>query len=327
MNEEPVESPSIGRYILLGLVFVLLFVGIAYLVYRFSGRGGTPTPSPTPTPIVQNGGSTAPGIRYPTILPAPQSQPINPKSNIYRDAPFPNRTQVVNRNNSTIAQDGRGNLLFDNLTHDENFQLQMARINADARLKQQQDENATTLALQKERDATQLALARLQADQQKEQLAKQAEAQKAAQEHQQAMAKQQQQNQPSQREQYQYQLALERIKGQNQLAQQQVQSASQLKLAQSQQLGQIIQQDQQNTAALAQMTLQQKQQLANLAYSQAVRSGDQQHAIRAMQLQSDLQRLDRAQQYRQTVGLTTLQAQIQENLLILSRQLNSPFYY
>ncbi len=66
-------NQSISRYVFAGLAFVLFFVGIAYIAYRFSNRAddtALTTPSPTPSVVSQ-----APAtIDQRVVLPPPPSQ-------------------------------------------------------------------------------------------------------------------------------------------------------------------------------------------------------------------------------------------------------------
>lgn len=149
MNEQP-----IGRYIAIAIIFVLLFVGVAYLAYRFSRQssGGTPTfpvASPTPSaPASTGGGSNVPVA----IIPAPIQQPVNPYVNPGRiySSPIPTITTVPSNIQGQapafVAHDGKGNLLVNHLTHDEFYQLERLKL-----------ENAQALALAKENNSAQVA--------------------------------------------------------------------------------------------------------------------------------------------------------------------------
>ncbi len=140
MNDQPRNNPPIGRYIFIAFIFVLLFIGTSFLVYRFSRNSAPSSSSINSTPTPATGSTTGPSYQPPIssgyILPAPRLTPINP---IYRTLipnPYTNLPLVKTApDGRTIAQDGNGNLLFDNLTHVENAQLQLARIDSSTRLK------------------------------------------------------------------------------------------------------------------------------------------------------------------------------------------------
>lgn len=155
MNETPQSNPPIGRYIAIALLFVLIFVGASYLVYRFSRPNNNPNTTPSPT-ITDSSSSISQPVYNSSafysanrsVFPAPTMAPINRLERQYYPPKSP-QVPIVKTNISgfkSIAQDGRGNLLFDNLTHNENYALQQARIEADSKLRLAQENNATQLA-------------------------------------------------------------------------------------------------------------------------------------------------------------------------------------
>lgn len=152
---QPTGAYLIVRYILIGLAFVLVFVATAYLVFRLIRRGPITTNS-TPTPTFQPGQPppVAPIVNYP-ILPNPQLPPRQLQLQLLTE-PLTNLPLIKKIEGVIVAQDGRGNLLFDNMTHEEKFQLERAKIEA-----------ANRLALAKEQTKAQQEQAKIQLENQR----------------------------------------------------------------------------------------------------------------------------------------------------------------
>jgi hypothetical protein len=341
MNEEQANKPPIGRYILIAFIFVLIFIGASYLVYRFtrSNSGGVSTnPTPTPTSTsssTQAGSAGSSGLHYGTVLPAPSLGPVSPNSRLFIP-PTTTSYPIVRTNIAgyrTIAQDGRGNLLFDNLTHDEFYALERARIDADSRLRlaqednkgsldQLREQNASTTRQQLNQQATQLALAKQQLDLELARLQSQLAIAKLQAEKQPTAANQirlaQIQAQTTQKQAQEQRLSQE-IQSKSELASQTLQSATQLAIAKNQSATSLASQAQQLSAA-------EKQQVAQLAYQKAIQENDHQYALLASQLSGDLTRLEQSDQHRQTLELMQLQASIQEKLLLLQSYNNQDYY-
>lgn len=341
------SAPPIGRYIALAFVFLLLFVGVSYLIYRIRGGKTAAVPQASPTPIVQT--TTPPTTNtdpyaYRPTLPAPQIQPINPNLRTFV-APTTAAVPIVKQNlygYRSIAQDGNGNLLFDNLTHQENYQLlsqkgnfdgqaELARLNNQIALDRLRLTNQAQAEQQKQQNAHQLALAKQQADlelariKNQLELAKLQATRQPTAENQTELTRLQQQYQLVQQQaQADQQVRLAQIQAETQLALQQNQADAQLKtiLAQSQaQTSQIATQSYYGMAAQEQqLSYAQAGHLADLAYQAASRANEQQFMLMAQQLQADIIQAQRLDQHQQTMQLIGLQAEIQQDMLILSRQ-------
>lgn len=152
MNEQP-----IGRYIAIALVFVVLFVGVAYLAYRFtrpSNGNQSAFPATSPTPVTQPTKNNGPIV----LLPPPYTQAINPyvPANRVYASPQPTVKQVATGNgqNALIMQDGKGNILVNNLTHEEYFQLERERIQASREITLAKETNASRFNESKLQTAT-----------------------------------------------------------------------------------------------------------------------------------------------------------------------------
>lgn len=328
MPETTNDNPPIIRYILWGLVFVLIFVGIAYLAYRLSRGGEQVVTQPTPTPTATVPPSTGPNpiTQNPYIIPPPVSQPVDPrpKAEGFLNTPRP-VAPIAKIDGVTVAQDGRGNLLFNNLTHEEFFQLEMARLRANqelalARLQQEQQTQAQRQATQAQLEQAKLQ-SNLQAQQSAAQAALQAEAIRAQQQQQAA-------NQAFQlaqlRSQERQAIANQTATTTQQLAQNKLQQET-IYYQYAAQANQLATQS--NLAAreqelrLTQLSLAEKQQYAALAHERAMQTQSYGYALVAQKLQADLARAQQAAQAHQTAELLRLQAQIEANMLILSRQL------
>jgi hypothetical protein len=178
MNEQP-----IGRYIAIAFIFVLLFIGVAYLAYRFTrpNTGGNivfPVATPTPTAPPATGGGTV------VLLPPPNQQPINPyiPANRVYFSPQPIVKQVNTGTNTTsngqsalIIHDGKGNVLVNNLTHEEFFQLERERIQTNRDLALAKENNARSLNEAKLQQETAARQTQANAQQTQQQLAQQAQ--------------------------------------------------------------------------------------------------------------------------------------------------------
>lgn len=348
----PQESPPITRYILIGLAFVLVFVGIAYIAYWLSTRDTDVVVTPTPTPVVTNGsGQVANGISPvpPTapVLPAPIAPPVAPiqpygYSPYLTPSPTPKRIEKID--GVIVAQDGRGNLLFNNLTHDENFQLKRAQIEADeqirlAQIRQEmaaaeQQLRSKTLSEQAQADTTrrlaelknQLALremdqitdlARLRSQLRLAEL-EQASRPRAADPRDLALIEAQRQVELQRlRSQQQYQTQY--LQAQTQLTSQQLQTNAQLTEAARGREFALTESTRQREFALNQMSLEQKRYYAQLAYQQAVQTNNQKFQLAARQLETNIARAIQAERHQQTLELMSLQARINQDFLILSR--------
>lgn len=137
MDNKP-KQPII-RYLLIGLAFVLVFVGVAYLAFLFSGRGERTTTRPqvTPTPtaevslppeVVNN----RPVLPPPVLPPIEAGRPTPLVVPIAQVTPFAGPRVLPAFN---AALDGRGNLLTDKplFTHEEHAALERERIQAETR--------------------------------------------------------------------------------------------------------------------------------------------------------------------------------------------------
>lgn len=131
------ERQSLIQYILIGLAFVLVFIGVAYLAYRFSTRPRTVvTTSPTPTVTLV----PPPVGTYPrTVVPAPVLPPPVVYQSPPKAKPIISPRPMLTSSGQSVAQDGLGNLLINNLTHEEHFLLEREMIRRDAELKLAQE--------------------------------------------------------------------------------------------------------------------------------------------------------------------------------------------
>lgn len=321
VKQEPIP---IGRYIAIGLLFVIFFIGIAYLVFSFTRPDdGIVVVRPTPTPSI----NFTPG---PAPIPAPQPVLLPPPSipaNLVKDRIFtvpvfnPSKVTTLDGtflNELLVAQDGRGNLLFNNLTHDENFQLQLTRLkteNSEKLARTQNEAQLKELELQfKTRLAqlrTQLQLAKIEVSnrptfkQERGLIALQQEIELEQ------VKEQNKQQQAIKLIDYAGQLALEKERAQNQQASMHTQTNAQVALN-----------EQQIKLTLKQMSLTQKRFFAQLAQQRALQMNNQQYALAAARVQADIARAIGSDGHYQQIERINLQAQIDEQLLILSMSLS-----
>ncbi len=257
------NNPPIGRYILIGLAFVVIFVIFAYLVYRFTQgpRRTSPTPSPTPTIISQ--GSQA--VAYsPALLPPPTTQPVDPRARIYQPQATPARPILTNQGLSgrLIGQDGRGNIIIDGYTLDQRFALEQQRQSNDQAYRVLLEQDRSGLDAQKLASQTQLDTLRIQNERERNQ--------------QQLEREQQDKNREQQTK-----LTLEQLKNQRDLAELQAKSqptaTDQIKLATTQAQFQLEQQREQarqqrltsNAETANQLALAQQQSTAQLRLNES----------------------------------------------------------
>ena len=145
MNEQPTTKTPIARLLGFGLIFVLIFIGIAYLAYSLSRRNQNTTTTTQSSPISTNFDQAIvksnqivlpnPTVKYSTPRAAINSQGIS-QSIVALPNLAPNKIERTpnNAQQSIIATDGKGNLIIDNLTHEEYFGLEKAKIIANNQL-------------------------------------------------------------------------------------------------------------------------------------------------------------------------------------------------
>ncbi len=307
-------QPSLGRYIVIALLFMLIFVGLAYLAYRFSRSNSTGGTTPTPSPSLSYDTGAATGQVYPAPIVSPQPAPRYVPSfpPVVKSLPYPQPTPT---GNIFIVSDGQGNIFSDKplYTHNEH----------------------TAITLQQLADANRLALAQLQArsalDSQRQNSQNQIEAFKA----------QQQTALAQQRANLDAQLALQRLRNEVALAQlanqrfalqQQTMNQpgtrnyTQLVQAQADAQERIIRAQAEGQAAVVQAqanrdttlaTLQNQLQLAREAYNLASRKQDQQYALKALKVQALATQAIEAQRTKNQKSLMQLQAKIQTEMIAL----------
>ncbi len=336
------EQPPIGRYILIAIIFVLVFIGLAYLAFRFTTQNNgsvTPVTSPTPSQVVSYGGGS-------TILPAPALPPVSP-FRYYTNTPHPvpTATTVTNYNGkgiSTVAYDGRGNLLIDNLTHEENAaltqtrlnngaQIELARINANNQQGLADKENrqrettqrlSNDLELQKLNNS--LTQYRLQQQFQRDQLAYDYQNRLAAQQLSAQLERDRlKATQASTKAAAEDQVKLIEAQSKADLAKQNLQYAYSERNQAQQQNTQLYQSYLQTYSTLSQSELQARQQLASQALSIAQQKNDQKYALKAQQLQAKIASAQVAQQHQNNLEYTQLQAQINQSYLELQSYVQS----
>lgn len=172
--QPPTNNVNIGRLIALAFGFVVIFVVIAYLAYRFTrGDQGGSQPSPSPT-----GGSGPAVISYPSYYPpiVPPPSPAGRPVTVRRFLPTNSYVApAVKLDNVLVAQDGQGRLLFNNLTHEENAAIKQAEIAANSRIRLAELQRQSELARQSNDQRHRLAIADLQLKEQAARLASERE--------------------------------------------------------------------------------------------------------------------------------------------------------
>lgn len=146
------QKQPIGRYILLAISFVVIFVITGFIAFRFINRGSpsqsVATTTTSPTPGVANQG-TVTVANYRTLLPE-RANPTLPKiqtSTVQATLDRLNRSAL----RQNVTRDEQGRLLINGLVHEERFALEEQRI-----IKEREIE------LAKERTRGELELAKLQ---------------------------------------------------------------------------------------------------------------------------------------------------------------------
>lgn len=318
------NKPPIGRYIAVAVIFILLFIGVAYLAYRVSrNKAGNvvtlPSPTPVATQVVTNGGGS-------TFIPAPRIPASNLNTDRIYTNPAPIATYVpaltntaTNQRYAFVAQDAQGNLLFDNLTHQENYQLQQQRLTGDIDYRLALlDRNASleTLKLNQQLQRDQLAL---NAAGQRDTRSAEAQNQLNNLNTQLALAKMQ----------YGQQLASAQLEANSQLAlakqqtlTQQAQADSNYRLAQLNQQAELAKLSTQSATQLNQQTLAAKQEIVQRALEMAQQEKNNEYQLLATKLQGELAATQSDQAFQQQYYLTAQQAQIQSDLLTLQAYLN-----
>lgn len=346
------DKQPLGRYILIAFIFVLIFVGVAYLAYRLSRRDGSVTPTPTPTATYTSSPVTSrPGTIIPPVAPPARSNP-NPVFN----SPTPYTTIVPTKSGasgSLVVHDGKGNILVNNLSHEENFELTRTRLNNDAALEQDRINNAAQLAQTQELTRRQLELARIQSSnaysaQQTtlatEQLrqkslidqlllslrdreaarASQAQIETARLQAQRQAQQAQMQKQPSAKD----QIDLLYAQAQSQAYVNYHKAQDEIEKSTAQTQNQYVLNNQQYSYQLKQLDYTKERQVIDQAAQIARARNDQEYALNAATLRSQLDRLQQTQNHRQSIELTKLRANIEKDMLAMQSYVHrySPHY-